>query len=397
MQKFVTAFNGARDYYELPVALNEIGRLAAHISDFYVPDWGVGFAKKIKGKVSNRRSAGLPSKKVIMTFEVAFRNLFLKKFQKKIDITDPYFEIDKALSMRAASEASNIGADLFLHSGNAYWAFDALRNCKKYLFQFHPHSNAVYEILHKDFCLYPEVERSFLTESDSQNPSKQRTERIEEWRMADKIFCASSFTKESIVQQGYNPANVFVCPYGADNLSFETTAENTVRDKCRFLFVGQGVQRKGLHHLLRAWKDVSNSESELVIVARRVDPGLKFMLDQEGIRYFPGVSQSDLNIFYAKSDYFVMPSLVEGFGLVYLEALKAGLPCIGTLNTGLPDLVLSDEFSMLAEAGNIDSLCEVMNRAFLRWKRNEIDKVSVKKSIDSFTWKKHRENIANYV
>ena len=46
-----------------------------------------------------------------------------------------------------------------------------------------------------------------------------------------------------------------------------------------------------------------------------------------------------------------MPSLVEGFGQVYLEALAEGTPILGTKNTALPDLGGEEDGVFLATAG----------------------------------------------
>ena len=49
-----------------------------------------------------------------------------------------------------------------------------------------------------------------------------------------------------------------------------------------------------------------------------------------GAIHFPGrVSRADLDQLYADCDLFVMPSAREGFGLVFLDAMAAGRPCIG--------------------------------------------------------------------
>ena len=48
------------------------------------------------------------------------------------------------------------------------------------------------------------------------------------------------------------------------------------RPRFRALFVGSGVQRKGLHHLLHAWHRARlPADSELTLVCRNLDPGLE--------------------------------------------------------------------------------------------------------------------------
>ena len=63
-----------------------------------------------------------------------------------------------------------------------------------------------------------------------------------------------------------------------------------------------------------------------------------------------------------RADVFIMPSLIEGFGLTYLEALAAGCHIVGTANTGLPDLPLSAAARTLVPAGDILALSDVIEQ-----------------------------------
>ena len=58
-----------------------------------------------------------------------------------------------------------------------------------------------------------------------------------------------------------------------------------------------------------------------------------------------------------------MPSLVEGFGQVYLEALAQGCPVLGTANTCLPDLGGEADAIFLVTPGNVE-LFEAADLAF---------------------------------
>jgi glycosyltransferase involved in cell wall biosynthesis len=57
-----------------------------------------------------------------------------------------------------------------------------------------------------------------------------------------------------------------------------------------------------------------------------------------------------------------MPSLVEGFGQVYLEALSHGLPVLGTPNTCLPDLGTPADGVNTVEAGDVGALARELAR-----------------------------------
>lgn len=391
-KQFVTAFNGARDYYEVPLALHEMGLLSSHISDFYCPDF-LARLSGVPNKIKRRHRAGLPSSRVNIDLRAV-----LKQYLFSVPgHNDPYFAVDRALSLTAANAALRSESHLFLHSRYAYWAFHALPDRKRLMYQYHPHSASVREMLERDYSLHPEVRWSFENEQDSQPLHRQRVEGIQEWQMADGIICASSFTKSSLVQQGCRADIIEVVPYGIfSNLN---VGVRPVRDRrvCGFIFVGQGVQRKGIHHLLKAWKIAAMKDAELIVVARRLDPGLRPLLDEPNIKYYAGVSDQMLESLYQNASIFVMPSLVEGFGLVYLEALAAGLHCIGTENTGLPDLHLSAECVSVVPAGCVPSLVDALLARADDFRRAEIDKTRIRSSVEGLTWDVRRAELRSVI
>jgi glycosyltransferase involved in cell wall biosynthesis len=391
-QQFVTAFNGARDYYEIPLALHEMGLLRSHISDFYCPDFLATFAR-VPNKIKNRHREGLPSRGIHIDLRAAVKqHVFSVKAHH-----DPYFAVDRSLSLTAAKVARRTESHLFLHSRYAYWAFRALPDRKRLMYQYHPHSASVREVLERDYSLHPEVRWSFENEQDSQPLNRQRTERIQEWQMADGIVCASSFTKLSLVKQGCRADIIKVVPYGIFSDSSLTVRRIQDRRVCRFIFVGQGVQRKGIHHLLKAWKIAAMKDAELIVVARRLDPGVRPLLDEANIKYYASVSDQMLESLYQNASIFVMPSLVEGFGLVYLEALAAGLHCIGTVNTGLPDLHLPTECVSIVPAGCIQSLVEALLARADSFRRGEIDKTGISSSVEALTWDMRRAELRSVI
>src|SRR6185503_11385171 len=129
-----------------------------------------------------------------------------------------------------------------------------------------------------------------------------------------------------------------IVPYGVE-VSSRPRAE-VVPQEFHAVFVGSGGQRKGLHHLLLAWQRASlPGGSKLTLVCRVIDREIERIAARTGgVQLRRGLSQTLLESTYANSTLFVMPSLVEGFGQVYLEALAQGCPVLGTPNSGLPDI-----------------------------------------------------------
>lgn len=60
---------------------------------------------------------------------------------------------------------------------------------------------------------------------------------------------------------------------------------------------------------------------------------------QPGITVCPPLTATELAELYATHDIFVLPSLYEGFGMVFLEAMVAGMAVVGSDTGGMPDII----------------------------------------------------------
>ncbi len=70
----------------------------------------------------------------------------------------------------------------------------------------------------------------------------------------------------------------------------------------------------------------------------------------------------DIGDVYAASDVLALPSHMEGFGLVYIEAAFHGVPSIGARAGGVPDVVLDGETGLLVPPGDPDALAAALAR-----------------------------------
>ena len=66
----------------------------------------------------------------------------------------------------------------------------------------------------------------------------------------------------------------------------------------------------------------------------------------------------------AKAQFFCMPSVREGFGIVYLEAMASGCVTIGTEGEGIAALIVSGENGFLVPPDDVDAIVQIVDRCF---------------------------------
>jgi glycosyltransferase involved in cell wall biosynthesis len=75
------------------------------------------------------------------------------------------------------------------------------------------------------------------------------------------------------------------------------------------------------------------------------------------VRFAGSVPDEELQQELVRSDVFALPSSGEGFGIVYLEAMRHGRPCIAGNHGGAPELIENGADGFLVEHGDVNQLC----------------------------------------
>jgi glycosyltransferase involved in cell wall biosynthesis len=254
------------------------------------------------------------------------------------------------------------------------------------------------EILRRDAVENPFSWREF--EDIRKDPYDEPN--AEELKLADKVICASAFTLKSIRQIGVPCTRARVIPYGSARRFDRSLVLGCKRSSsaCRVLFVGSGTQRKGLHLLLRAWTKLGCAAARLTVVWRNPDPALiayARSLADDTITFKEDVSSSELAALYAQTHVFTLPSLVEGFGHVVLEALAAGCFTIATDGTCLPDLEPSESYARVVPIGEVEALKEGIAAAVDRHYRGDNDYEGAIGFSERFTWRRFRDSLCQYI
>jgi hypothetical protein len=112
----------------------------------------------------------------------------------------------------------------------------------------------------------------------------------------------------------------------------------------RFLFVGIEWERKGGPAVLRAFSRLRETHPDAVLdLVGGHPPVHEPGVNAHGVLSRARNSDRELILeLFARATCFVMPSLVEPFGIAYVEAACAGVASIGTSVGGAPDVIGSD-------------------------------------------------------
>ncbi len=124
---------------------------------------------------------------------------------------------------------------------------------------------------------------------------------------------------------------------------------------------------KGHDELLECWSEVLRvvPDAQLIVAGRGDDlERLQSKAGELGLQnhvVFTGfVSEETLEALRKRVAVFAMPSRGEGFGLVYLEAMRAGMPCIGGTDDAGPEVIVDGETGICVNPANKTALANAV-------------------------------------
>jgi alpha-maltose-1-phosphate synthase len=206
----------------------------------------------------------------------------------------------------------------------------------------------------------------------------------------DVIFTMSDWMRESIITDaGQDPDKVVTVGTGA-NMPIPSCAQRRVLQPPRFLFVGMRFERKGGGYLLEAFERVrlEHPDAELWIVGPETPAR-----EQEGVRWFGRIDRSDpageaeIRRLYSEATAFVMPSIFEPAGIVFLEAMAFALPCVGSDCCAMPEFIAGEESGLLARRADAGDLtAKLLTLASAPERGRQMGLQGFRRLNDRFTW-----------
>jgi starch synthase len=151
---------------------------------------------------------------------------------------------------------------------------------------------------------------------------------------------------------------------GIDANAFRPNNDASVLEKYKIdkpfaMFVGRITRQKGLAHLLRAWRDVSNEYTLVMAASSPDEPAIGKEVEQlvDELTSSKGnviwikemLSRHELTALLTAAQAFVCPSIYEPLGIVNLEAMACETAVVASRVGGIPEVVNDGETGLLVD------------------------------------------------
>ncbi len=197
---------------------------------------------------------------------------------------------------------------------------------------------------------------------------------------SNAILAASNYEKRRMIKLGLNEKKIYVVPLGVDPTEWKSCNGHRFRLKYGFsaddkiiLFVGFKCEDKGaltlISSLEKLWPEYPNIK--LVAIGEgdnlwykhlaNLDPEVRPHIFDLGDRgYILNRREERMQILdaFTACDLFVMPSRIDSFGIVYLEAWMVEKPVIGAWIGAMPEVINHEIDGFLVPFGDADILAQ---------------------------------------
>jgi glycosyltransferase involved in cell wall biosynthesis len=211
---------------------------------------------------------------------------------------------------------------------------------------------------------------------------------------SDLVLVNSSAVREELKGYKVPIRRMEIVPNGVDLETFQPGSEWPADDGY-VLFVGRLVAQKGVTFLLEALSVVLErlpdtrlivvGDGELELLLKRIT---RYLGVPHRVTFLDWTTGPDLVALYQRSQFVVVPSYYEPFGIVALEAMACGRPVIASRIGGLSEIVNDGVNGLLVEVGNHLQLAQRMVSLIEDRERREAMGRAARKRAAEFSWER---------
>lgn len=406
--KIIVAHPGRQHSFRVAEALEKNGMLYQYATTVYDKDSSLWmkitkkFLKKDNlSRANKRKMRTVDDSKIVQFCELrGLLLLLVRRIDRKRSLTN---RMEKSISVSFQKKLAkhiiknDIGV-VISYDTNSAVLFDILKKKAPGVIRIiddaHPNRNYLYKVYNEKLASSGEFVRTY--DACGYLLDKDYAEQYgDEAKLADIHIVASQFSFQAVRHNGFTRDNVIIAPYGVDKSVF-APMEKDYQNGLKLLFVGEINQRKGIAQILEAAKELKN----LDIAFNLVGLGAEYCSDlyepyKKYVNFCGRVTFEELQTYYGTSHVFIFPSMGEGFGLVLLEALSAGLPLIASRNCGGPDIIEEGYNGFLMDAGSTEQLVEK-----ILWFYHHMDRLpqmqqNAQDSVKNRTWEQYENTLVS--
>ncbi len=221
----------------------------------------------------------------------------------------------------------------------------------------------------------------------------------------EKVIANSEYTKNLAINNGVDQSRLIVINPGADpvqalNKKSLEKVESLLKVKTpRLITVSRFDKRKNHEKIIMALRNLKQLYPDIVYICIGYgdeEKNIKKLVEEldltSQVMFFKDISVDLKNALLAKSNIFVMPSIiyktsVEGFGIAYVEAAQYGIPSLGGKDGGASDVIDNDKTGLICDGNNLDEIYSSLNSMIENKKYIEFGK-NAKEYVLKFQWDK---------
>ena len=219
----------------------------------------------------------------------------------------------------------------------------------------------------------------------------------------EKVIANSEYTKNLAIDKGVDKNKVVVINPGVNpaqelNKKSLEKVESLLKIKSpRLITVSRFDKRKNHEKVIMALRNLKQQYPDIIYICigyGNEEKNLKKLVEElnlsSQVMFFKDISDNLKNALIAKSNIFVMPSIihktsVEGFGIAYVEAAQYGLPSLGGEDGGASDAIDHNKTGVICDGNNLDAIYSSLNLMIENKKYLELGK-NAKEFVSKFQW-----------
>ncbi len=195
-----------------------------------------------------------------------------------------------------------------------------------------------------------------------------------------------------------------VVPEGIDLRRWEPAGEHATPEPGTVLCVARQYPRKRVGDLVEAFARLRRDcpDARLVVIGDGPEHGaLQVLVARLGlgdaVRLAGVLADEEVQAWYRRASLFCLPSIQEGFGIVFLEAMASGLPVVSTTATAIPEVVPHGLAGLLVPPRDPEALSDALRTLLTDSALRERCRAFGREHVKPFSWDRVAERFLEAV